>query len=173
MLLSVASFTLLAWWRAWERLLTVKESFNLSLLCCTHVSVCVCVCLKDLTAIGITKPGHRKKMTSEINKLSVTEWLPEQKPVSNIEHISLLYIYTTYFSWVTFCFKDRPLEVVRKHLVSLHFCGVPLGKSRRMALCYWSEPIPPGASAERLREHWVYHWHYLGGSSGDRHNQTG
>ncbi|XP_077354983.1 caskin-1 isoform X6 [Festucalex cinctus] len=37
---------------------------------------------KDLTAIGITKPGHRKKMSTEINKMSVTEWLPEQKPAS-------------------------------------------------------------------------------------------
>ncbi|XP_077415593.1 caskin-1 isoform X7 [Vanacampus margaritifer] len=37
---------------------------------------------EDLTAIGITKPGHRKKMSTEINKLSVTEWLPEQKPAS-------------------------------------------------------------------------------------------
>nr|XP_057906150.1 caskin-1 isoform X6 [Doryrhamphus excisus] len=37
---------------------------------------------EDLTAIGISKPGHRKKMTTEINKLSVTEWLPEQKPAS-------------------------------------------------------------------------------------------
>ncbi|XP_077590151.1 caskin-1 isoform X4 [Stigmatopora nigra] len=37
---------------------------------------------KDLTAIGITKPGHRKKMTTEINKLSSTEWLPDQKPAS-------------------------------------------------------------------------------------------
>ena len=45
--------------------------------------VCVWMSLlQDLTAIGVTKPGHRKKMTSEINKLSVTEWLPEQKPVS-------------------------------------------------------------------------------------------
>jgi len=37
---------------------------------------------QDLTAIGVTKPGHRKKITSEINKLSVNEWLPDQKPVS-------------------------------------------------------------------------------------------
>ncbi|XP_077354994.1 caskin-1 isoform X8 [Festucalex cinctus] len=37
---------------------------------------------EDLTAIGITKPGHRKKMSTEINKMSVTEWLPEQKPAS-------------------------------------------------------------------------------------------
>ncbi|XP_077474145.1 caskin-1 isoform X2 [Stigmatopora argus] len=37
---------------------------------------------KDLTAIGITKPGHRKKMTTEINKMSSTEWLPDQKPAS-------------------------------------------------------------------------------------------
>ncbi|KAG7266416.1 hypothetical protein CRUP_001981 [Coryphaenoides rupestris] len=36
----------------------------------------------DLTAIGVTKPGHRKKVTSEINKLSVTEYLPDQKPAS-------------------------------------------------------------------------------------------
>nr|XP_046270027.1 caskin-1 isoform X4 [Scatophagus argus] len=45
---------------------------------------------KDLTAIGITKPGHRKKMTSEINKLSVTEWLPEQKPASLGEWLSAI-----------------------------------------------------------------------------------
>lgn len=37
---------------------------------------------QDLTAIGVTKPGHRKKITSEINKLSINEWLPDQKPVS-------------------------------------------------------------------------------------------
>ncbi|KAK2832879.1 hypothetical protein Q5P01_016768 [Channa striata] len=45
---------------------------------------------KDLTAIGITKPGHRKKMTSEINKLNVTEWLPEQKPASLGEWLSAI-----------------------------------------------------------------------------------
>lgn len=37
---------------------------------------------QDLTAVGVTKPGHRKKMLSEINKLSVTEWTFDQKPVS-------------------------------------------------------------------------------------------
>ncbi|XP_029945726.1 caskin-1 isoform X3 [Salarias fasciatus] len=45
---------------------------------------------EDLTAIGITKPGHRKKMASEINKLSVTEWLPEQKPASLGEWLSAI-----------------------------------------------------------------------------------
>ncbi|XP_040918513.1 caskin-1 isoform X2 [Toxotes jaculatrix] len=45
---------------------------------------------KDLTAIGITKPGHRKKITSEINKLSVTEWLPDQKPASLGEWLSAI-----------------------------------------------------------------------------------
>ncbi|XP_067333590.1 caskin-1 isoform X2 [Channa argus] len=45
---------------------------------------------EDLTAIGITKPGHRKKMTSEINKLNVTEWLPEQKPASLGEWLSAI-----------------------------------------------------------------------------------
>ncbi|XP_045930655.1 caskin-1 isoform X5 [Micropterus dolomieu] len=45
---------------------------------------------EDLTAIGITKPGHRKKMTSEINKLSVNDWLPEQKPASLGEWLSAI-----------------------------------------------------------------------------------
>ncbi|KAF7221370.1 caskin-1-like [Nothobranchius furzeri] len=44
----------------------------------------------DLTAVGITKPGHRKKMTSEINKMSVTEWLPEHKPSSLGEWLSAI-----------------------------------------------------------------------------------
>ncbi|XP_068192080.1 caskin-1 isoform X6 [Antennarius striatus] len=45
---------------------------------------------EDLTAIGITKPGHRKKMTTEINKLSVTEWLPDQKPANLGEWLSAI-----------------------------------------------------------------------------------
>ncbi|XP_045567275.1 caskin-1 isoform X1 [Salmo salar] len=45
---------------------------------------------EDLTAIGVTKPGHRKKMTSEINKISVTEWLPDQKPASLTEWLSAI-----------------------------------------------------------------------------------
>uniref|UniRef100_UPI00358E9C10 caskin-2-like isoform X2 n=1 Tax=Myxine glutinosa TaxID=7769 RepID=UPI00358E9C10 len=35
---------------------------------------------EDLTAIGVTKPGHRKKITSEIGKLNISEWLPDSKP---------------------------------------------------------------------------------------------
>lgn len=37
---------------------------------------------QDLTAIGVTKPGHRKKIASEIAQLSITEWLPNYIPVS-------------------------------------------------------------------------------------------
>jgi len=36
---------------------------------------------EDLTAIGVTKPGHRKKITAEISGLSLPDWLPEHKPV--------------------------------------------------------------------------------------------
>ncbi|KAG8557440.1 hypothetical protein GDO81_016634 [Engystomops pustulosus] len=37
---------------------------------------------EDLTAIGVTKPGHRKKIFSEINSLNIGEWLPEYKPAN-------------------------------------------------------------------------------------------
>lgn len=36
---------------------------------------------QDLTAIGVTKPGHRKKISMEISKLSIPEWLPDYIPV--------------------------------------------------------------------------------------------
>nr|DBA19298.1 TPA: hypothetical protein GDO54_015159 [Pyxicephalus adspersus] len=37
---------------------------------------------EDLTAIGVTKPGHRKKIVSEISSLNIGEWLPEYKPAN-------------------------------------------------------------------------------------------
>ncbi|XP_017347762.2 caskin-1 isoform X2 [Ictalurus punctatus] len=45
---------------------------------------------EDLTAVGVTKPGHRKKMLSEINKLSVTEWTLDQKPANLCEWLNII-----------------------------------------------------------------------------------
>ncbi|XP_051569962.1 caskin-1-like [Myxocyprinus asiaticus] len=45
---------------------------------------------EDLTAIGVTKPGHRKKITSEINKLTINEWLPDKKPASLGEWLAMI-----------------------------------------------------------------------------------
>jgi hypothetical protein len=35
---------------------------------------------EDLTAIGIKKPHHRKKLTAEIVKLTIPDGLPAQLP---------------------------------------------------------------------------------------------
>ncbi|KAM8785744.1 caskin-2 isoform 2-T3 [Rhynchonycteris naso] len=45
---------------------------------------------EDLTAIGVTKPGHRKKIASEIAQLSITEWLPNYIPVNLLEWLCAL-----------------------------------------------------------------------------------
>ncbi|XP_074135636.1 LOW QUALITY PROTEIN: caskin-1 [Sminthopsis crassicaudata] len=45
---------------------------------------------EDLTAIGVTKPGHRKKITSEINSLSLPDWLPEHKPANLAVWLSMI-----------------------------------------------------------------------------------
>ncbi|KAM9304881.1 caskin-1 [Gastrophryne carolinensis] len=37
---------------------------------------------EDLTAIGVTKPGHRKKIVAEISNLNIGEWLPDYKPAN-------------------------------------------------------------------------------------------
>jgi hypothetical protein len=44
--------------------------------------------LQDLTAIGIKKPNHRKKLKAEIAQLNIADGLPEYIPVS----IVLLFI---------------------------------------------------------------------------------
>ncbi|XP_062294107.1 caskin-2-like isoform X3 [Scomber scombrus] len=45
---------------------------------------------EDLTAIGVTKPGHRKKIAIEINNLNIPEWLPEYIPSDLGEWLSAI-----------------------------------------------------------------------------------
>ncbi|XP_038564524.1 caskin-2-like isoform X3 [Micropterus salmoides] len=45
---------------------------------------------EDLTAIGVTKPGHRKKISIEINNLNMPEWLPEYIPSDLGEWLSAI-----------------------------------------------------------------------------------
>ncbi|XP_052397327.1 caskin-2 isoform X4 [Carassius gibelio] len=45
---------------------------------------------EDLTAIGVTKPGHRKKISLEIGNLSIPEWLPEYTPQDLGEWLSAI-----------------------------------------------------------------------------------
>ncbi|XP_075998819.1 caskin-2 isoform X3 [Genypterus blacodes] len=45
---------------------------------------------EDLTAIGVTKPGHRKKISTEINNLNIPEWLPEYIPSDLGEWLSAI-----------------------------------------------------------------------------------
>jgi len=40
--------------------------------------------LQDLTAIGIKKPNHRKKLKAEIAQLNIADGLPEYIPVSTV-----------------------------------------------------------------------------------------
>lgn len=56
-----------------------------------YVLASMCDMLQDLTAIGVTKPGHRKKIAMEIGKLSIPEWLPDYIPVRTFTfHLLLL-----------------------------------------------------------------------------------
>uniref|UniRef100_A0A8C4XBQ7 Caskin-2-like n=1 Tax=Erpetoichthys calabaricus TaxID=27687 RepID=A0A8C4XBQ7_ERPCA len=47
-------------------------------------------CSLDLTAIGVTKPGHRKKISIEIGKLNIPEWLPDYIPADLVEWLSAI-----------------------------------------------------------------------------------
>ena len=45
---------------------------------------------EDLTAVGIKKPNHRKRLKEEIGRLNISDGLPDYIPVStsNALHIS-------------------------------------------------------------------------------------
>uniref|UniRef100_A0A672MDI8 Caskin-2-like n=1 Tax=Sinocyclocheilus grahami TaxID=75366 RepID=A0A672MDI8_SINGR len=45
---------------------------------------------EDLTAIGVTKPGHRKKMLSEISKINIPDWIPQEKSSNLAEWLSAI-----------------------------------------------------------------------------------
>ncbi|XP_033754976.1 caskin-1-like isoform X3 [Pecten maximus] len=45
---------------------------------------------EDLTAIGITKPGHRKRLKAEIARLNIHDGIPDHKPTSVMEWLHLL-----------------------------------------------------------------------------------
>ncbi|XP_068161535.1 LOW QUALITY PROTEIN: caskin-2-like [Antennarius striatus] len=45
---------------------------------------------EDLTAIGVTKPGHRKKISMEIGRLNIPEWLPDYIPSDLVEWLSVI-----------------------------------------------------------------------------------
>ncbi|XP_015922608.1 caskin-2 isoform X2 [Parasteatoda tepidariorum] len=45
---------------------------------------------EDLTAIGITKPNHRRKLKAEIARLNISDGIPEYKPTSLLEWLHLL-----------------------------------------------------------------------------------
>ncbi|XP_074870945.1 caskin-2 isoform X2 [Carettochelys insculpta] len=45
---------------------------------------------EDLTAIGVTKPGHRKKISMEIGQLCIAEWLPNYIPADLMEWLSAI-----------------------------------------------------------------------------------
>ncbi|XP_052333746.1 caskin-2-like isoform X2 [Oncorhynchus keta] len=45
---------------------------------------------EDLTAIGVTKPGHRKKISMEIGNLNIPEWLPDYVPSELSEWLSAI-----------------------------------------------------------------------------------
>jgi hypothetical protein len=49
-----------------------------------HIIIEAFVLLQDLTAIGIKKPNHRKKLKAEIAQLNIADGLPEYIPVSTV-----------------------------------------------------------------------------------------
>lgn len=111
--------------------------------------------LQDLTAIGVTKPGHRKKISIEINNLNIPEWLPEYIPVSGPTFTEL---------------TSQLLVFHRSDPSDLSFLA---GRPGGVAQCHRPPTVPQKTIGQRLRLHQHRQRPHLGGSAGDRHHQTG
>ncbi|XP_053393505.1 LOW QUALITY PROTEIN: caskin-2-like [Mercenaria mercenaria] len=66
--------------RAWLRDLNYEEYYQNFLTAGYDMPTITHMTPQDLTAIGISKPGHRKKLKSEIARLNIHDGIPDFKP---------------------------------------------------------------------------------------------
>ena len=71
-----------------------NNGFNKNL---RHWSITLFVFIQDLTAVGITKPVHRKRLKAEIARLNIHDGIPDFRPVCTF---SVVHIIKTVFSVV-------------------------------------------------------------------------
>ncbi|KAL5018515.1 hypothetical protein ScPMuIL_004237, partial [Solemya velum] len=75
---------------AWLSDLHYEEYYNNFLHACYDMPTVSRMTPEDLTAIGITKPGHRKRLKAEIARLNIHDGIPDHKPNDLHEWLRLL-----------------------------------------------------------------------------------
>nr|XP_054592382.1 caskin-2 [Nothobranchius furzeri] len=109
---------------------------------------------EDLAAIGVTKPGHRKKISIEISKMKMPEWLPDHTPLDLGEWLSMIGLPQYHkrlcengydsisivkdITWedlqeigITRLGHQKKLMLEVKRLSDLHRCQTPAGRTLR------------------------------------------
>ncbi|XP_068118067.1 caskin-2 isoform X2 [Hyperolius riggenbachi] len=89
---------------------------------------------EDLTAIGVTKPGHRKTISTEIGKLNVADGLPHQMPVDLWDWLTQLGL-PEYHKQLTENGYDSLSSVTELTWEDLHEIGIlKLGHQKKLLL---------------------------------------
>ena len=78
--------------KTWLRDLRYEEYFVLFIQAGYDMRTISRMTPEDLTAIGITKPGHRKRLKAEIARLNISDGLPDYKPNTIEEWLHLLHL---------------------------------------------------------------------------------
>ncbi|VDI20408.1 Hypothetical predicted protein [Mytilus galloprovincialis] len=78
--------------KTWLRDLRYEEYFGLFINAGYDMRTISRMTPEDLTAIGITKPGHRKRLKAEIARLNISDGLPDYKPNTVEEWLHLLHL---------------------------------------------------------------------------------
>ncbi|KAJ8318212.1 hypothetical protein KUTeg_003303 [Tegillarca granosa] len=78
--------------RAWLRDLRYEEYHNNFMQAGYDMPTVSRMTPEDLTAIGITKPGHRKRLKAEIARLNIHDGIPEHVPNDVLEWLRYLHL---------------------------------------------------------------------------------
>ncbi|XP_052069071.1 caskin-2-like isoform X2 [Mytilus californianus] len=78
--------------KTWLRDLRYEEYFGLFINAGYDMRTISRMTPEDLTAIGITKPGHRKRLKAEIARLNISDGLPDYKPNTVEDWLHLLHL---------------------------------------------------------------------------------
>ncbi|XP_051561440.1 caskin-1-like isoform X2 [Myxocyprinus asiaticus] len=99
---------------------------------------------EDLTAIGVIKPGHRKKMLSEISKMNIPEWIPQEKPASLAEWLSAIGLNQYYQTLVQNGYDNMDFisDITLEDLKEIGITKLGHQKKLMLAVGRLSEPPP-------------------------------
>jgi hypothetical protein len=126
---------------------------------------------EDLTAIGVTKPGHRKRLKAEISRLNIGDGIPDYKPSDLIEWLTLLRLegYYESLSQQGYSTVDDMLQLTWEDLEDIGVSRLGHQKKLMLAIKYLQNPALKKSGGSGMTSSLDRDKHCLGVIHGHQH----